>query len=544
MRRGWTRARFLVLPVLISVIAGIGSSARWYRTIFLEEIPGLRAHRARQGLSELAVLFRHVLRNALIPILTGVVVVIPLLFMGSLLVGVLLRHPRPGQLHDRRHQRAGLRGGARDGVHRLGALHRGTDPHRPVLHPGRPAGGAAMIFIRRDPRLPARRAVDRRAALRARRAGAALGLARAYPAPTLRPGAGGAAADRDGGGHRAARLLAVGLVDSLHYRPLLSAVERVAGERCEAGSAPAAPVVSTEVLSALDALLAPLRLRTEDLPAPFAWTLYQRETVETADGGQVRDYPRLATAPPTSARTWPPHAVATWAAAGEARSRRRRLAWLVAFLMLASLVWRGSGCAGRGGAGDARRAYRAGLARGAGDAGGAARGGGGVRGTGAALHVLGTDKGGQDVLYLALKSVRTALVIGTLTTLVMMPFAVALGIAAATSAAGWMTPCRYVHRAQRHPRRAADRRRGADDAGGHRHQPAVVRHRDRALRTRALLALCFILGITSWTRLARLLRGETLKAARAQYVQAARAFGVRTRRSCAATSCPTSCTSC
>jgi len=84
---GLDAARFLVLPVLISVVAGVGSSARWYRTIFLEEISRDYVRTARaKGLSELAVLFRHVLKNAMIPILTGVVVVIPLLFMGSLLV--------------------------------------------------------------------------------------------------------------------------------------------------------------------------------------------------------------------------------------------------------------------------------------------------------------------------------------------------------------------------------------------------------------------------------------------------------------------------
>ena len=78
--------KFLILPVLIGVISGIGSSARWYRTIFLEEIGKDYVRTARaKGLSEIVVLFRHVLRNALIPILTGVVVVIPLLFMGSLL---------------------------------------------------------------------------------------------------------------------------------------------------------------------------------------------------------------------------------------------------------------------------------------------------------------------------------------------------------------------------------------------------------------------------------------------------------------------------
>lgn len=78
--------KFLILPVVIGVVSGIGSSTRWYRTIFLEEIGKDYVRTARaKGLGEPAVLFRHVLRNALIPILTGVVVVIPLLFMGSLL---------------------------------------------------------------------------------------------------------------------------------------------------------------------------------------------------------------------------------------------------------------------------------------------------------------------------------------------------------------------------------------------------------------------------------------------------------------------------
>ncbi|MDX9706466.1 MAG: ABC transporter permease [Azospira sp.] len=83
---GLDALRFLVLPVLIGVVSGIGSSTRWYRTIFLEEINKDYVRTARaKGLAETAVLFGHVLRNALIPILTGVVVVIPLLFMGSLL---------------------------------------------------------------------------------------------------------------------------------------------------------------------------------------------------------------------------------------------------------------------------------------------------------------------------------------------------------------------------------------------------------------------------------------------------------------------------
>ncbi|MGA9992713.1 MAG: ABC transporter permease, partial [Thiobacillaceae bacterium] len=82
---GINALKFVLLPVIVSVAAGIGSGARWYRTIFLEEISRDYVRTARaKGLSELQVLFRHVLRNGLIPILTGAVVVLPLLFTGSL----------------------------------------------------------------------------------------------------------------------------------------------------------------------------------------------------------------------------------------------------------------------------------------------------------------------------------------------------------------------------------------------------------------------------------------------------------------------------
>jgi peptide/nickel transport system permease protein len=83
---GLDAARFLLLPVLIGVVGGIGAGSRWYRTLFLEEMGRDYVRTARaKGLAESAVLFRHVLKNAMIPILTGVVVVIPLLFLGSLL---------------------------------------------------------------------------------------------------------------------------------------------------------------------------------------------------------------------------------------------------------------------------------------------------------------------------------------------------------------------------------------------------------------------------------------------------------------------------
>jgi len=84
---GWEGVKFIILPVLIGVFAGIGAGVRWYRSIFLEQINQDYVRTARaKGLSELKVLFGHVLSNGMLPILTGVVVVIPSLFMGSLIM--------------------------------------------------------------------------------------------------------------------------------------------------------------------------------------------------------------------------------------------------------------------------------------------------------------------------------------------------------------------------------------------------------------------------------------------------------------------------
>lgn len=78
--------KFVVLPALIGIVGGIGSGTRWYRTIFLEEMGKDYVRTARaKGLGEPLILFRHVLKNAMIPILTGAVVVIPSLFLGSLI---------------------------------------------------------------------------------------------------------------------------------------------------------------------------------------------------------------------------------------------------------------------------------------------------------------------------------------------------------------------------------------------------------------------------------------------------------------------------
>jgi len=140
-------------------------------------------------------------------------------------------------------------------------------------------------------------------------------------------------------------------------------------------------------------------------------------------------------------------------------------------------------------------------------------------------HVLGTDKVGQDVLYQTLKSVRTGLVIGTLTTLVMLPFALFMGIAAGYFR-GWIDDViQYIYTT-------------LNSIPGvlliaaavlmlqvymNNHPESFTTIAERA--DMRLLFLCIILGLTSWTGLCRILRGETLKLREAEYVLAARAMG-------------------
>ena len=141
-------------------------------------------------------------------------------------------------------------------------------------------------------------------------------------------------------------------------------------------------------------------------------------------------------------------------------------------------------------------------------------------------HVFGTDKVGQDVLYLSLKSVRTGLVIGTLTTLVMLPFALLLGVMAGYFR-GWVDDIiQYVYT-------TLSSIPGVLLIAAFilMMQVYVETHPDLFDTTAAradirLLFLCLILGVTSWTGLCRLLRGETLKLREMEYIQAAHAFGV------------------
>ncbi len=94
---GTNMFKFVALPVMIGVISGIGVGIRFYRTIFLEEVNRdyIRTARAK-GLSEVIILFKHALKNAMIPILTNVVSTIPYLFLGSLLIEAFFAIPGLG----------------------------------------------------------------------------------------------------------------------------------------------------------------------------------------------------------------------------------------------------------------------------------------------------------------------------------------------------------------------------------------------------------------------------------------------------------------
>ena len=84
---GWSQFKFVILPIMIAIISSLGANARWYRAIFMEEAHKEYVQLAKaKGLSPMRILLRHVLPNGALPILTGVVVLIPSLFLGSLLL--------------------------------------------------------------------------------------------------------------------------------------------------------------------------------------------------------------------------------------------------------------------------------------------------------------------------------------------------------------------------------------------------------------------------------------------------------------------------
>jgi peptide/nickel transport system permease protein len=306
-----------------------------------------------------------------------------------------------------------------------------------------------------------------------------------------------------------------GLLDSLHFRKALP--ETGADQTVQ---------YSGEVLSLLDEMLGPVRTQVEKTySAPFATRLYAKESMTSNTGEQLRAYPRL--------KYGGAHLADTAQRGADIAARSFMAAWqallatVVFGLALTALLARRRQVApsvmlGRLLRGDTDIPWRTALTA--------------VflvalvvtliANLAAAYHMLGTDKVGQDVLYQTIKSIRTGLVIGTLTTLVMLPFAVFLGMMAGYFR-GWADDViQYVYTTLNSIPgvlliAAAVLMMEVYMAN---HPGLFETMAERAdLR---LLFLCLILGITSWTGLCRLLRGETLKLRELDYVQAASAFGV------------------
>ncbi|EDY85912.1 ABC transporter, inner membrane subunit [gamma proteobacterium HTCC5015] len=143
-------------------------------------------------------------------------------------------------------------------------------------------------------------------------------------------------------------------------------------------------------------------------------------------------------------------------------------------------------------------------------------------------HVWGTDKVGYDVFYIAMKSVRTGLVIGTLTTVVMLPLALALGMMAGYFR-GWVDDVvQYIYTTLNAIPGVLLIAAAVLMLNVYMHNHAESFQSLAARADWRLLFICLILGMTSWTSLCRLLRAETLKLRESDYVVAAKTFGVST----------------
>ena len=309
----------------------------------------------------------------------------------------------------------------------------------------------------------------------------------------------------------------IGLLDSMHFQPRLPPL---------AGApANAAPVYAPKVVSMLDVLLEDTAfVRPEKTySAPLAWLQFTKESVLQEGGTPTRDFPRL--------RFGGRHLVdpaQDWGSDVMRRAGLGLLAGLLVSLLLSGVTVL---CVGQGSRtevfrqivqGETELPWRAMLSTvfvlclllGV------------VFGLATGYHVLGTDRTGNDVLWQALKSIRTAWIIGSLTTVAMLPPALVLGISAGyfkgwiddviqyvyttlTSIPGVLLIAACVLMMQVY----IDTHPGLF--------PTAAQRAD--LR---LFLLCMILGLTGWAGLCRLLRAEALKLRELEYVQAARAFGI------------------
>ncbi|OZI72301.1 peptide ABC transporter permease [Bordetella genomosp. 12] len=311
----------------------------------------------------------------------------------------------------------------------------------------------------------------------------------------------------------------VGLLDSVHFQLRLPPAPTAAAD--------APPAYAPVVTSLLDSLLAGSVLAKPEktYSAPLASHQFSKESMVAGDGTVTRGYPRLRhggahlTDPAT--QSWPDI---------RGQLARGMACGLAAALLVSGLL--AVFLARRRGAG--RVAVRD-LLRGNSQVPWRAMlltltllflvaGATGALSTG--YHVLGTDRTGNDVLWQALKSIRTALVIGTLTTLAMLPPAIVFGIAAGYFKGRVDDVIQYLYTTLTSIPGVL-----LVAACSLMMQVYIENHAEyfntSAARADArLFLLCMILGLTGWSALCRLLRAETLKLREQEYVQAARAFGV------------------
>ncbi|WP_257284372.1 ABC transporter permease [Endozoicomonas sp. SESOKO1] len=301
----------------------------------------------------------------------------------------------------------------------------------------------------------------------------------------------------------------IALVDSIHFRKALSATEGQSSEQV---------YYSNEVNSLLDLALGEMGERPErTYSAPFALKSWNKENLLLPDGERVRDYPELAYG---GAHLDSPDAfgkdIATNSLIGIAKGlaialaliglhalwlRRNQSdnannipplpwtsAWITFAIILAVLGW--------------------------------------LITMGNLYHVLGTDQAGNDTLFESLKGIRTGVLIGTLATLITMPVAISLGLAAGYFK-GWIDDVvQYIYTTLISiPGLLLIAASVLLFQVWINNNPQFFEIGLEKADAR-FLALCFILGITSWTTLCRLLRAETLKISQLDYVQAAHAFGV------------------
>lgn len=312
--------------------------------------------------------------------------------------------------------------------------------------------------------------------------------------------------------------IAIGLLDSLHLR------QRI--DNPDSNSESVESRYSHEIVSALDLLVEPLRLQVEKTySAPFATHAYTKESITSGDSSSARVYPRLLYG---GAHLTDPddRMIDILERIGVALLEAVVVWWALVMSIIFLIERKG------------RKAFRqvaAQLLDGSGSFPWRA-----VLLTLAVVvfvfclllnlvgyyHLFGTDQVGNDVFYKSLKSIRTGLLIGTLTTLVMLPFAIVLGMMAGYFR-GWVDDIiQYLYTTLSSIPgvlliAAAILSLQVYMANNSEQFLTVTERSDTRL-----LFLCIILGITSWTSLCRLLRAETLKLREIDYVQAANALGV------------------